>query len=122
MTKSHKDILIGGLAALICAAVIIYAIEAKSSFWHLFTGFLIFVIPFTFLSVFRSKVGSFVFVFFTALTTYIVSKFFFYDFWLGVLLAAIIGGSAFYFKVRTYKPFSPGDYRQKAEEKHKNRK
>lgn len=122
MKKAQQDILIGGLAALIFAAVIIYAVETKSSFWQIFTGFIIFVIPFAFLSVFRSKVGSFVFVFFTALTTYIVSKFFYYDFWLGVLLAAIIGGAAFYFKVRTYKPFNPGDYKQKAEEKHKNRK
>ena len=40
------------------------------------------------------------------------------DFWLGVLLAAIIGGSAFYFRVFKYKPFSATEYKQRAKEEH----
>ena len=56
------------------------------------------------------------------MTSYIVSKFLYHDFWLGVLLAGIIGGAAFYFRVNPYKPFSPTEYKKKAqEEKEKNK-
>jgi hypothetical protein len=44
------------------------------------------------------------------------------DFWLGVLLAAIIGGSAFYFRVFKYKPFSASEYKKKAQEEHNKKK
>lgn len=116
MKPNTRNIIIGGVAALITAGLIIYAIEEQKSLWQILAGFLLFVIPFTFISAFGSKIGSFIFVFFSTIITYLVSKFMFYDFWLGVLLAAIIGGSAFYFKVRTYKPFSPEEYKEKAKQ------
>jgi len=37
----------------------------------------------------------------------------FHDFWLGVILAGIIGGAAFYFRVNKSKPFSSTDYKNK---------
>jgi len=122
MKQKQINILIGSVAAIICAGILIYAIEEQKSLWQIFLGFLIFVIPFTFLSSFGSKVGAFIFVFATALITYLVNKFFFYDFWLGVILAAIIGGSAFYFRVRTYKPFDPSRFKEKAKTQLKKEK
>lgn len=114
MNKTIKNILIGSFTAIACAALVILAIEEKKSFLQVLTGFAIFVIPFTFLSSFGSKIGSFIFLFCTLMAAYLVSKFMYEDFWLGVLLAAIIGGSAFYFRVFKYKPFSASEYKRKA--------
>lgn len=122
MSNTIKNILIGGVAAIACAAIVILAIEERRSFLQILSGFAIFVIPFTFLSLFGSKIGSFIFVFFTFMAAYLVSKFMYEDFWLGVLLAAIIGGSAFYFRVLKYKSFSASKYKQRAKEEHNKTK
>jgi len=121
MNNTIKNILIGGVAAIACAAIVILAIEERRSFLQL-SGFAIFVIPFTFLSSFGSKIGSFIFVFCTLMAAYLVSKFMYEDFWLGVLLAAIISGSAFYFRVFNYKPFSTSEYKQSAKKDHNKTK
>ena len=122
MNKTTKNILIGSVAAIACASIVIFAIEEKKSFLQILCGFAIFVIPFTFLSSFGSKIGSFIFVFVTLMIAYLVSKFMYEDFWLGVLLAAIIGGSAFYFRVFKYKPFSASEYEQSARKDHNKTK
>lgn len=109
-----KDILIGCIAALLCSGIIIFSIQYQKSFLQIFMGFILFLFPFTFLSIFKSKVGSFIFVFITAIITYFVSIYMIYDFWLGVILAGIIGGAAFYFRVNKSKPFSPTEYKNKA--------
>ena len=113
MNSTIRNILIGSFAAILCAGIIILSIEEKKSFYQILAGFLIFIFPFTFLSSFGSKIGSFIFVFITLITAYIVSKFLYNDFWLGVLLAGIIGCAAFYFRVNPYKPFSPTEYKKK---------
>jgi hypothetical protein len=118
MNNTNKNILIGSLAAIAFAAIVIFTIEEKKSFLQIFSGFVIFVIPFTFLSSFGSKIGSFIFVFTTLIIAYLLSKFIYADFWLGVLLAAIIGGYAFYFRVSKYKPFSASEYKQSAKKAH----
>jgi predicted neutral ceramidase superfamily lipid hydrolase len=118
MNNTTKNILIGSFAAIACAAIVILAIEEKKSFLQILSGFAIFVFPFTFLSSFGSKIGSFIFVFCTLMAAYLVSKFMYEDFWIGVLLASIIGGSAFYFRVYKYKPFSASEYKQRAKEEH----
>jgi hypothetical protein len=56
------------------------------------------------------------------MAAYLVSKFMYEDFWLGVLLAAIISGSAFYFRVFNYKPFSTSEYKQSAKKDHNKTK
>jgi hypothetical protein len=113
-----KNILIGSFAAVTCAAIIIFAIEENKSFLQILSGFATFVLPFTFLSSFGSKIGSFIFVFSTLIIAYIVSKFMYEDFWLGLVIAAIIGGSAFYFRVYKYNPFSATEYKQKTKQEH----
>jgi len=122
MNNTIKNILIGGVAAVAFTAIVIFSIEENKSFVQILSGFTIFVIPFTFLSSYGSKIGSFIFVFFTLMSAYIVSKFMFEDFWIGVLLASIIGGSAFYFRVFKYKPFSASEYKQSAKKDHNKTK
>jgi len=118
MNNTFKKILIGGGVALVCAAIIIFAVEKGMSIYQIVGGFLVFVIPFTFISSFGSKIGSFIFVFCTILIAYFVSKFLYHDFWVGVILAAIVGGAAFYFRINKAKPFSPSEYKEKAKEEH----
>lgn len=122
MNNTTKNIIIGSVAAIAFAAVLIFAIEENKSFFQVLSGFIIFVIPFTFLSSFGSKIGSFFFVFLVLIITYIVSKFVLEDFWLGVVLAAIFGGSVFYYRVFKYKPFSASNYKNNTSEKHRKSK
>ena len=117
MNNTSKNILIGSIAAIACAAIIIFAVEEEKSIYQILGGFLIFLLPFTFLSSFGSKVGSFIFVFCTILIAYFVSKFMYHNFWLGVLTAAIIGGATFYFRINKYAPFSPTEYKKKAKKR-----
>ena len=116
-----KNILIGSAAALACGGIIIYTFETEGSFLQLLAGFIIFVIPITFIGSIKSKVWAFTFVFATLIIGYVVSKFLFHDFWLGVVLAGIIGGAASYFRVEKYQPFSATNYEEMGKEKFKNK-
>ena len=51
-----------------------------------------------------------------------MSKFFLFDFWIGVLLALLLGGSLYLTKVSKYKVFNAENYKQHEIEKHKNNK
>lgn len=114
-----RNIIIGSIVAGIVAGIIIFSIENNKSFYQIISGFLLFILPFTFLSAFTSKTGSFIFVFVSIIITYLVSKFMFGDFWLGVILAAVIGVSVFYFRVFKYKPFNSNLYKQQFKNKNK---
>ena len=120
-----KKILIGSIAAILCASILIYSIESHRSLYQIFTGFILFVFPFALLSVFFSKTGSFILVFSFIMIGFIVTKYNYNDFWLGIVLAAIIGGSVYFFvtipAVKTmndYKPFSAKDYKENAKQFH----
>jgi hypothetical protein len=113
MNNTTKNILIGSIAAIACAAIIIFSVEEEKSIYQIVGGFLIFLFPFTFLSSFGSKLGSFIFAFCTILIVYFVSKFLYHDFWLGVLIASIIGGTTAHLRVNKYAPFSPTEYKKR---------
>lgn len=122
MNNTTKDIVTGSVVAITTGAIIIFSIEQNRSLLEILIGFIIFLIPFAFLSIFNSKIGSFIFVFCVVMVTYIVSKLAFHDFWIGVVLAAIIGGSIFYFRVSKYKPFSAIEYKKMVKDKFENNK
>lgn len=118
METRNKKILIGSIAAILCSGILIYATESHRSIYQIIFGFILFVIPFALLPAFYSKTGSFILVFISIMTGYIVTKFSYYDFWLGIVLAGVIGGSVYFFitipAIKTmdeYKPFSPKDYK-----------
>lgn len=113
MNSKIRNIIIGSIVAIITAGIIIFAIETDSSFLQILGGFIVFILPFTFLSSFKSKTGSFIFVFAVILITYLVSKYMLLDFWLGVAEAAVIGGAAFYYMVNRYKPFNQITYKNR---------
>ncbi len=112
-----KNIIIGIIAALLCAGIMIYVVEKNASLIQLLIGFFLFVFPATFISSFKSKVTAFILAFVIVIFAYIVFKNSYHDVWPGVLLAILIGGSAFYFRVRKYKPFSPSKYEEESKNK-----
>ena len=114
MKSATKDIGLGGGIAILVAGLIIFAFEYDKSIWQILLGFILFIIPFTFISSFSSNAGSFIFLFSLIMITYFVSTLYLVDFWIGVLLAAIISGALFYFRVHRYTPFNPAIYRKKA--------
>ena len=118
MSKSVINIMIGVLAAIVIGGLIIYAIEDDRSFLQILSGFVICIVPFTFLSSFFSKVTSFILALSFILLGYFAFKMEYYDVWIGVIMAAVIGGSTFYFRINRYKPFSGKDYKKEAEEVH----
>lgn len=129
METRVKKILIGSIAAILCSGILIYAIESHRSLYQILLGFILFVIPFSFLSSFSSKTGSFIFIFISIIIGFIVTKYSYNDFWLGIVLAAIIGGAIYIYitihAIKTmfeYKPFSPNDYKENSKQFHKKNK
>ena len=114
-----KNILIGAFVAIACAGIIILSIESDRSLFQLLLGFIVFIVPIAFISSFKSKIGSFLFIFCTIIIGYTVSKFLYHDFWIGVLLAGIIGGAMSYFRVEKYQAFSATDYKGMTSKKSK---
>ena len=128
METRVKKILIGSIAAILCSSILIYAIESHRSLYQILLGFILFVIPFALLSAFFSKKGSFILVFISIMVGFIVTKYSYNDFWLGIVLAGIIGGAIYIYisipaikTMNEYKPFSPNDYKEKAKQFHKNK-
>jgi len=128
METRFKNIFIGSILAIVCASTLIFAMEEQKSFYQIAAGFLLFIFPFTFISIFSSKFSSFLFVFITIIIGYIVSKYYYNDFWIGVILAILIGGALYIFltipiikKINNYKPFNPNNYKEKVR-KHNNKK
>ncbi len=120
MGKTVNNVLIGVLAAIVIGGLIIYAIEDDRSFLQILSGFAICIVPFTFLSSFFSKVASFILALSFILLGYLAFKMEYYDVWIGIVMAAVIGGATFYFRINQHKPFSAKDYKKEAEEKHQS--
>jgi len=73
------------------------------------------------LSSFSSKIASFLLAVTVIVLAYVAYKLEYQDFWIGIVMAAVTGGAAFYFRVNKYKPFSPSDYKEEAENQHNNK-
>ena len=106
-----KKILIGIIVAVAACALVFYAIETHKSFLQVMIGFLLFILPFTFLSSFKSTVPAFILTLLTLGTIYVGYTHHFIDVFWGVLLAFIIGIPIFCFRVLPYKIFSPTKYK-----------
>lgn len=113
MKMKAGNIILGSVVALISFAIVVYAIETDKSMLQLFIGFAIFIIPITFIFSFQSAAAVFILVLCTALFSYGMYKFEYFDTLWGLLLAAVMGGSVAYFRTKKYKLFSPSRYKKK---------
>ena len=128
MGTTFKKILVGSVAAILCASILIYAVESHRSLNQIFLAFILFVLPFSLLSAFFSKTGSFILVFISIMVGFVVTKYSYNDFWLGIVLAGIIGGAVHHYitipaikTMNEYKPFSSKDYRVNAKKYHEKK-
>jgi|TARA_B110000208_G_C11317486_1_gene264924 hypothetical protein len=104
--KKPSNLFIGIIFSIIFAGTIIFSLENELSFLQIFTGYIVFIIPFTFISSFKSKLPVFILSFLSILVFYIVIKFDFFDFFIGFGLALISGLSLHYFKISKTKIFN----------------
>jgi len=109
-----RNLLIGSVLAIITVALTIFILETGRSFLQFAIGFLLFIIPITFISSFKSTVMSFILVAFSIFVLYIIYRYGYHDAIFGIILACIIGGSIFYFRVNRIQPFSATDYKNTA--------
>ena len=109
-----NKILLGGIIAVITAVTLILSMEFGRSLLQIIAGFILFIIPFTFISSFKSTVMSFLLIFFCIIMGYIIYRFHLYDICIGIFLAFVIGGSVYYYRVKDVRTFSVSDYKEKA--------
>lgn len=109
-----KKVIIGGIIAILTAAIIIFLIESGRSLLQFIIGFLLFIIPVTFISSFKSTFMTFLFVIFSIMVFYVIYRFNFIDAIFGIILAIIVGGYIFYTRVNKYLPFSATAYKNAA--------
>lgn len=110
MSKHLQKVLFGILFAVLFCGIIIYSIESHRSFLQILAGFCTFFIPFVFISSYNSRGGAFIFSFVIIMVGYFVTRYFYHDFWIGVLLAGLLGGAIFYFRIRLATTFSTSSY------------
>jgi len=125
MGQIVMKIIVGCIVAILSASILIYAVESHKSLNQIFLAFILFIIPFSLLSVFFSRVGSFILTFTSLIVGYIVIKYSYNDFWLGIVMAALIGGAVYVYitipsikRMNDHKPFSPNEYKRQAKDVH----
>jgi hypothetical protein len=95
--------IIGILTAIISSGIIIWSVENQYSFAQIVTGFFCFITPIIFLSAFKSNASMYVLISSLVLFSYLSYKLGYYNTYVGVLLATIIGLPIHYFVVRNTK-------------------
>lgn len=111
-----KNVVKGGLIAILVAIFIIFLFESGRSLLQFALGFLLFILPITFISSFKSTLMSFLLILFSIVVLYIIFKFSFFDAIFGIILALIVGGYLYYSRVSKSRPFSATDYKNSAKD------
>lgn len=120
MKKDLLSTFIGIFAAIIFMGLIIYSIEDDRSILQMIVGFMFFIIPFTFVSSFTSKIMSFLLVSFAILFGYIGYKMGYEDLWIGIIQSLVIGGATYFYRIRKTTTFSASDYKEEAKNQRDN--
>jgi len=115
-----KNTITGVIASIIVVGLLIFTIETEKSILQLIVGFVFFIIPFSFISSFTSKLMAFLLASFTILFGYVGYKIGYEDLWIGIAQALVIGGATYYFKVRKATAFSASDYKEEAKKQREN--
>lgn len=114
-SKTLKDFFIPITISIICAIIIIYSIETKKNFLHIFIGFLLYFFPFAFISVFNTRMRLSLIIFITFVLFYLLLKHKLYAFFIGIILAALTGLPLYFYRVKPFKPFSVEKYKKSVE-------
>jgi hypothetical protein len=91
---------IGFLMSILICGVLIFSFEKNYSFLQITIGFLLYILPSIFITSLQSKLTVFLFSSITIISAYISYKYQFYDAWIGVILAVIIGRTINVYKIK----------------------
>ena len=116
MSKATSKIIGITLAVLSCG-ILIYAYETDRSFAEIIIAFSILFLPNAFISSINGKVAIFLFSSILIIGGYICYKQDWYDTGFGVILALLLGGVTYIFKVSNAETFSATDYKQQQKNK-----
>jgi membrane-associated HD superfamily phosphohydrolase len=91
--------LIGLLISVITCGILIFSFEKEFSFLQIMLGFGVYILPSIFVTSFQSKLTVFIISTTTILLGYFSFKNQFYEIWVGVLLALLIGRTINFYKI-----------------------
>lgn len=95
-----NNTLIGFLISVITCGFLIFSFEKGFSFLQILLGFGVYILPSIFVTSFQSKLIVFVISTTTILLGYFSFKNQFYELWVGVLLALLIGRTINFYKIK----------------------
>ena len=96
----NNNLLIGVVLSVIVCGLIIFSIEKKYSFLQIFFGFLIFILPSIFITSLQSKLTVFLLSSTTIMVGFLAYKYQFYNIWVGILEALIIGRAMNFYRIK----------------------
>lgn len=96
----NNNLLIGIILSVIICGFIIFSIENNYSFLQIIVGFLIYIFPSIFITSLHSKLTAFLLSSTIVMLGYFSYKYQFYDIWVGVLEALIIGRAINFYKIK----------------------
>jgi len=112
----------GGFIAIVTALTIILSLEFGRSLLLIAAGFILFIIPFMFISSLKSTVKGALFIFFCIIIAYMVYRFAWYDIIFGIFLAFITGITIYHYRIKDVQTFSAADYKKMASDTRFNEK
>ena len=98
MNKS--DLIVGFLLSIIICGILIFSFEKNYSFIQIIVGFLIYILPSIFITSLRSKLTVFLLSSTTIMVGFIAYKYQFYNIWVGILEALIIGRAINFYRIK----------------------
>jgi membrane-associated HD superfamily phosphohydrolase len=111
------SITIGILLAILSCGILIYAFETDRSFAQIIIAFGVLFLPIAFISSINGKVAIFLLSSILILGGYICFKQDWYDTSFGVLLALLLGGATYFFRVSKVETFSASEHKQEQKNK-----
>ncbi len=96
----NSNLIIGLLISIIVCGILIFSFEKNYSFLQITIGFLIYILPSIFITSLQSKLTVFLLSSTTIMIAYISYKYHFYNIWVGVILALIIGRTINFYKIK----------------------
>ena len=96
----NNNLLIGLILSVIVSGLFIFSIENNYSFLQIIVGFLVYIFPSIFITSLQSKLTVFLLSSTTVMLGYFSYKYQFYDIWVGILEALIIGRAINFYKLK----------------------
>jgi predicted membrane protein len=95
-----NNAIVGFLISVLICGILIFSIEKNYSFLQIIIGFIVYILPSIFITSLQSKLTVFLISSSTIMLGFLSYKYQFYEVWVGVLEAIIIGRAINFYKIR----------------------